>query len=55
MINNKIDEETIWLFSRTYGLGTNEEEREANNRSSQQISEFGWKKNFCKLAKISFY
>ncbi len=54
MINNKIDEETIWLFSRTYGLGTNEEEREANNRSSQQISEFGWKKTFVSWQKYLF-
>ena len=46
MISDKIDEQTHWLFNRTYGVSSKEQRKETGNKVKQQISEFGWEKTF---------
>ena len=46
MSSDKIDEQTHWLFNRTYGVSSNEQRKETREKVKQQISEFGWEKTF---------
>jgi hypothetical protein len=46
MSSDKIDEQTHWLFNRTYGVSSKEQRKETREKVKQQISEFGWGNTF---------
>ncbi|MBQ3682329.1 MAG: hypothetical protein II922_04530 [Succinimonas sp.] len=46
MSSDKIDEQTHWLFNRTYGVSSKEQRKETREKVKQQISEFGWENTF---------
>ena len=46
MSSDKIDEQTHWLFNRTYGVSSKEQRKETKEKVKQQLSEFGWERTF---------